>query len=152
MRILSIGGGPAGLYFSILMKKAFPEARIRVVERNRADDTFGWGVVFSDETLGNFAEADAESFEEIRASFRYWTDIRTWVSGTWVRSTGHGFCGLSRKRLLEIPAAEVVLAGRRYLTLEQQARPVVLAGVPGVLDEIHFGRVERVPQILAGRS
>lgn len=102
MRILSIGGGPAGLYFSILMKKAFPQVRIRVLERNRADDTFGWGVVFSDETLGNFAAADPESFEAIRASFRYWTDIRTWIRGSWVRSTGHGFCGLSRKRLLEI--------------------------------------------------
>ena len=54
MRIASVGGGPAGLYFALLMKKAHPDAEIRVLERNRADDTFGWGVVFSDETLGNF--------------------------------------------------------------------------------------------------
>ena len=102
MKIACIGGGPAGLYFSILMKKAFPESEITVYERNKADDTFGWGVVFSDETLGNFEEADPESFAEITASFAYWTDIETYYADTCVRSTGHGFCGLSRKKLLQI--------------------------------------------------
>ena len=102
MNIACIGGGPAGLYFAILMKKAHPESRIRVVERNRPDDTFGWGVVFSDETLDNFAAADPESFAEIQSNFAYWTDIDTFYGGTCVRSTGHGFCGLSRKRLLQI--------------------------------------------------
>ncbi len=102
MRISCLGGGPAGLYFSILMKKAFPEAAITVFERNRADDTFGWGVVFSDETLGHFEDADPETYAAMRESFAYWTDIRTWVGGTWTRSTGHGFCGMARKRLLEI--------------------------------------------------
>ncbi len=102
MRIVSIGGGPAGLYFSILMKKAFPDVTIDVYERNRADDTFGWGVVFSDETLGGFEEADAQSFQEITSSFRYWGDIETYFGGECVRSTGHGFCGMSRKRLLNI--------------------------------------------------
>jgi anthraniloyl-CoA monooxygenase len=102
MRILSIGGGPAGLYFSLLMKKAKPDADITVVERNRADDTFGWGVVFSDETLGHFERCDPESMARIRQSFRYWGEIETHQGGTTVTSTGHGFCGLSRKALLVI--------------------------------------------------
>jgi anthraniloyl-CoA monooxygenase len=102
MNIASLGGGPAGLYFAILMKKAYPAARIEVFERNKADDTFGWGVVFSDETLSNFEEADPESFAEIRRQFRYWGDIETWYGDTCVRSTGHGFCGMSRRKLLSI--------------------------------------------------
>jgi len=102
MNIASLGGGPAGLYFSILMKKAFPDARIQVFERNKADDTFGWGVVFSDETLGHFEAADPETYREIRRQFRYWGDIETWYGDTCVRSTGHGFCGMSRKKLLQI--------------------------------------------------
>ncbi len=102
MRISVVGGGPAGLYASILMKKAFPDASIGVWERNKAQDTFGWGVVFSDETLGHFEAADPETYAQIRSAFAYWTDIETWVGGTWTRSTGHGFCGMSRKRLLEI--------------------------------------------------
>jgi anthraniloyl-CoA monooxygenase len=102
MRIVSIGAGPAGLYFSLLMKKASPGARITVLERNRPDDTFGWGVVFSEETLENLERADPPSIEAIRARFRYWGDIETFVRGQKVRSTGHGFCGLSRKTLLGI--------------------------------------------------
>src|SRR5262245_24452431 len=102
MRIVSIGGGPAGLYFALLMKKAFPGADITVVERNRADDTFGWGVVFSDETLGHFEREDAESMARIRRSFRYWGEIETHQGGAVTTSTGHGFCGLSRKTLLMI--------------------------------------------------
>ena len=107
MRIACIGGGPAGLYFAILMKKARPEAEITVYERNKPDDTFGWGVVFSDETLGGFEEADPETYAEIRRRFAYWTDIETFLETApgqveMVRSTGHGFCGLSRKSLLQL--------------------------------------------------
>ena len=102
MRIVSVGGGPAGLYFSLLMKQARPDADVVVYERNRADDTFGWGVVFSDETLDNFREADPATYEAIRRNFAYWGDIETYYADTCVRSTGHGFCGLSRRRLLEI--------------------------------------------------
>ncbi len=102
MKIECIGGGPAGLYFSILMKQAHPGADITVYERNAPTDTFGWGVVFSDETLGHFRQADAPSFDEITANFTYWPDIETYYGGTCVRSTGHGFCGMSRRRLLEI--------------------------------------------------
>jgi anthraniloyl-CoA monooxygenase len=102
MRIVSVGAGPAALYFGILMKKAVPSADITLLERNRADDTFGWGVVFSEETLENFERADAESMQKVRASFRFWGDIETHIRGSVVRSTGHGFCGLSRKTLLAI--------------------------------------------------
>jgi anthraniloyl-CoA monooxygenase len=102
VRIVSIGGGPAGLYFAILMKKAFPEALIEVFERNRPEDTFGFGVVFSDETLGLFQTADPESFARIERRFRYWRDIHTWHKGEWTVSTGHGFCALGRAELLQI--------------------------------------------------
>lgn len=111
MKITCLGGGPGGLYFALLMKKAFPDAAITVLERNKADDTFGWGVVFSDETLGNFEKADPESFAEIRKSFAYWSDIETFYRGEMVRSTGHGFCGLSRKRLLQIFHARCAALG-----------------------------------------
>ncbi len=100
MRIVSIGGGPAGLYFSILMKNALPGAEITVYERNRPGDTFGWGVVFSDETLDNFERADPQTFAEITSRFRYWKNIETWYGGECVVSTGHGFAALSRRTLL----------------------------------------------------
>jgi anthraniloyl-CoA monooxygenase len=102
MDIAVIGGGPGGLYFSILARKAFPDARVRVVERNGPEDTFGWGVVFSRETLGNIEEADPESYARIAAAFTYWDDIETFQGGARTVSTGHGFCGLSRKTLLGI--------------------------------------------------
>jgi anthraniloyl-CoA monooxygenase len=102
MKIVSIGGGPAGLYFAILMKMAFPGSSLRIVERNRPEDTFGWGVVFSDETLGMFEKADGKTFGEITSSFKYWRDIETYYGGTCTVSTGHGFAALSRKRLLQI--------------------------------------------------
>ena len=102
LNIVCVGGGPAALYFGILMKKAFPVCEIDVIERNREDDTFGWGVVFSAGTLGNLEEADPESYSRIADQFVYWDDIETYVGGARVVSTGHGFCGLSRKRLLMI--------------------------------------------------
>ncbi|MFO1031634.1 MAG: bifunctional salicylyl-CoA 5-hydroxylase/oxidoreductase [Planctomycetota bacterium] len=102
MKIACIGGGPASLYFAILLKKRRPDVEIDVFEQNKADDTFGWGVVFSDETLGNFEAADPESYLRIRERFAYWTDIDTHFRGAKVTSTGHGFCGLARVQLLEI--------------------------------------------------
>jgi len=100
MRIVSIGGGPAGLYASILFKRAFPDAEVVVYERNRPEDTFGWGVVFSAETLTHFRDADAPSYDKIIDQFIYWDDIETYFGDTCVRSTGHGFCGMSRQKLL----------------------------------------------------
>jgi len=106
MKIRVIGGGPGGLYFALLARKTLPGCDVVVHERNKSDDTFGWGVVFSDETLGGFEEADPESFEAIRSNFAYWTDIETFIGPVGqeacVRSTGHGFCGLSRKQLLQL--------------------------------------------------
>jgi len=102
MRIVCIGGGPAGLYFALLMKQARPEATITVVERNRPNDTFGWGVVFSDQTLSNLARADSPTYDAILASFYHWDEIDVHFKGRTITSSGHGFCGIARKRLLSI--------------------------------------------------
>ena len=102
MRILCIGGGPAGLYLALLLKKADPRHVIRVVERNRPYDTFGWGVVFSDNTMGNLEAADAQTATEIAGAFNHWDDIDVHFRGTTITSGGHGFCGIGRKRLLNI--------------------------------------------------
>ncbi len=111
MRIACIGGGPAGLYFSILMKKAFPAVEVEVFERNKADDTFGWGVVFSKETLGNFKDADPESYRAIEEAFVTWDDIASFHGGQKTVSTGHGFCGLARKQLLVLLQARARALG-----------------------------------------
>ena len=102
MNITCIGGGPAGLYFGLLMKKQNPAHQITVVERNRPYDTFGWGVVFSDQTLGNLVNADEQTARTILQSFNHWDDIDTHFKGATVTSGGHGFCGIGRKRLLNI--------------------------------------------------
>jgi len=102
MNIVCIGGGPAGLYFALLMKKQQPAHRIVVVERNRPYDTFGWGVVFSDQTLGNLVAADEPTARQILQAFNHWDDIEVCFKGETVRSGGHGFCGIGRKRLLNI--------------------------------------------------
>jgi anthraniloyl-CoA monooxygenase len=102
MNILCIGGGPAGLYFALLMKQRDPGHRVVVVERNRPFDTFGWGVVLSDQTLGNLRAADPVSARLIGDAFNHWDDIEVFFKGRSVRSTGHGFCGIGRKRLLNI--------------------------------------------------
>lgn len=102
MNILCIGGGPAGLYFALLMKKQNPAHRITVIERNRPYDTFGWGVVFSDQTLGNLVKADEPTAKTILQAFNHWDDIDVHFKGQVVTSGGHGFCGIGRKRLLNI--------------------------------------------------
>ena len=102
MKIVSIGGGAAGLYFGILMKKQDPSHEITVIERNRPYDTFGWGVVFSDSTLGNFVRADEPTARKILGSFNHWDDIDVRINGKNFISGGHGFCGIGRKRLLNI--------------------------------------------------
>ena len=102
MKVHVIGGGPAGLYFAILAKKAWPQMRITVFERNRPDDTFGFGVVFSDETLDTFEIYDHESYRAIVGRFAYWDDIEIHFRGTTHRIGGNGFCGCSRAALLKI--------------------------------------------------
>ena len=102
MKISVIGGGPAGLYFSLLLKKADPSHQISVYERNAPDDTFGWGVVFSDQTLENFRQADAPTYEAITGNFAHWDDIDVHFKGRVITSGGHGFSGIARKKLLHI--------------------------------------------------
>jgi anthraniloyl-CoA monooxygenase len=101
-RVVFIGGGPAGLYGAILLKKALPELKVEVYERNRPDDTFGWGVVFSDQTMSGFREADPQSHDAITRDFYHWDDIDVHFRGETIRSGGHGFCGIGRRRLLNI--------------------------------------------------
>jgi anthraniloyl-CoA monooxygenase len=102
MKIDVIGGGPAGLYFAILVKKSWPDARVGVVERNRPDDTFGFGIVLSDDTLNNLRQADEPSYRDIAANFAYWDDIYVYYKGRTLASSGHGFSGLGRLKLLQI--------------------------------------------------
>lgn len=102
MNIVCIGGGPAGLYFGLLMKLSDPSHEITIIERNRPYDTFGWGVVFSDATLENLREADPVSAEKIALAFNHWDDIETHYKGKSIRSSGHGFIGIGRKKLLNI--------------------------------------------------
>jgi anthraniloyl-CoA monooxygenase len=102
MKITVIGGGPGGLYFSILLKKAIPHCQIDIYERNKADDSFGFGVVFSDETLSEFLTRDPKSYELIRSKFAYWDDLDVARDGEIVRISGNGFCGCSRKTLLQL--------------------------------------------------
>ena len=102
MRIACLGGGPAGLYFAISMKLRDPAHHIDLFERNRADDTFGWGVVFSDQTVENLMANDPVSGSAISGEFAHWDDIEVHIHGETVRSSGHGFIGIGRKRLLGI--------------------------------------------------
>src|SRR5512134_1431947 len=111
MKVDVIGGGPAGLYFAILTKKSRPDARVQVVERNRPDDTFGFGIVLSDDTLNNLRQADEPSYRDIAASFAYWDDIYVHYKGRTLRSSGHGFSGLGRLKLLQILQARAAALG-----------------------------------------
>lgn len=162
MKINVIGGGPAGLYFSILMKKVRPGAQITVYERNRPDDTFGWGVVFSDETLGHFREADAPTYEAITSDFVHWDAIDIHFRGRTMRSGGHGFCGIARRRLLEIlqqRAAELDVDLRFQTEIEPadierlHAEADLLVGADGVHSKVrtHFADAFR-PKITEGKA
>jgi anthraniloyl-CoA monooxygenase len=115
MNIVCIGGGPAGLYFGLLMKKQDPAHEITVIERNRPYDTFGWGVVFSDQTLGKLVAADEETARTILQAFNHWDDIDVHFKGRTITSGGHGFCGIGRKRLLNILQARCEALGVRLV-------------------------------------
>ncbi|NRB18566.1 MAG: bifunctional salicylyl-CoA 5-hydroxylase/oxidoreductase [Rhodobacteraceae bacterium] len=102
MKVMCLGGGPAGLYFAISMKLRDPSTEVTVLERNKANDTFGWGVVLSDDALDQMQENDPKSTAEIRNSFAYWDDIAVEHNGDRTVSGGHGFAGIGRKKLLII--------------------------------------------------
>ncbi|MCV6626909.1 MAG: bifunctional salicylyl-CoA 5-hydroxylase/oxidoreductase, partial [Cellvibrionaceae bacterium] len=102
MKITVIGGGPGGMYFALLTKKAKPDWDIEIYEQNKRDDTFGFGVVFSDDTLDEFLSRDPESYERIRDDFAYWDDIVIRYKGEEIRASGNGFCGTSRVSLLNL--------------------------------------------------
>jgi len=105
MRIAVVGGGPAGLYFALLMKRDWPALDVTVLERNQPDDTFGFGVVFSDQTLDIFKAADATSYAAIRDNFAYWDDVEVHFKDSVHRVSGNGFCGCSRRSLLMLVQA-----------------------------------------------
>jgi anthraniloyl-CoA monooxygenase len=111
MRVACVGGGPAGLYLAIQLKRADPSHEVVVLERNRRDDPFGFGVVFSDATGDNLAEADPTTYREMAARFHRWDDIHIHYQGHFLTSTGHGFSGLSRAALLEILARRAAELG-----------------------------------------
>ena len=123
MRIACLGGGPAGLYFAIMAKKARPEWEITVIERNRPDDTFGWGVVFSDKTMDGFRAADPETHAAIIGAFRHWDDIDVHFRGRTFTSSGHGFCGIARLRLLQILHARAAGLGVKLVFQQEVADP-----------------------------
>src|SRR3954454_14554820 len=132
MKVAVIGGGPAGLYFSLLMKKADPAHEVVLLERNAPDATFGWGVVFSDQTLGNFRAADPESFQRISDNFARWDDIDVHVRGRTITSGGHGFAGIARRKLLQILLARARALGVdvRFNTEIRDEAHLALLGIP----------------------
>ncbi|MGH7678809.1 MAG: bifunctional salicylyl-CoA 5-hydroxylase/oxidoreductase [Gemmatimonadaceae bacterium] len=102
MKVITIGGGPAGLYFALLLRKQDASHQVTVLERNGPSDAYGWGVVFSEQTLENLRRADAETYQAITARFAHWDDIDVHVKGRTITSSGHGFAGIARRTLLDI--------------------------------------------------
>ncbi|WP_171177012.1 bifunctional salicylyl-CoA 5-hydroxylase/oxidoreductase [Ruegeria sp. HKCCD8929] len=123
MRVACLGGGPAGLYFAISMKLRDPSHEVTVIERNKGDDTFGWGVVLSDDALENLTANDPKSAEAIRANFAYWDDIAVIHDGHRTVSGGHGFAGIGRKAMLLLLQDRARELGVN-LQFQTEARPV----------------------------
>lgn len=148
LKIVIIGGGPGGLYFANLMKLANPDHDITIYEQNRAKDTFGFGVVFSDETLGNFTRQDPETYKAITEAFAYWDEIEVRYRGRRIRSGGHGFCGMARITLLNILQARAEQLGvkvqfqDRVESLEQFGDADVIIGADGLNSVVREGYQE----------
>ena len=159
MRIVTVGGGPAGLYISLLLKKADPEHDITLIERNPPDATYGWGVVFSDRTLGEFRDADARTFQEITDHFVLWDAIDVRFKGEVVRSGGHVFAGLSRKALLNILQRRCEELGVKlkfeteFDDLDEYRKADLLIGADGVRSFVRDTLAEAFdPRFQLGRS
>lgn len=133
MKIAVLGGGPAGLYFAISMKLRDSGHDITLYERNRADDTFGWGVVLSDETMSNFGDNDPVSEKAIRDSFAYWDDVKTVRGDEQMTSGGHGFCGIGRKKMLLLLQDRARDLGVR-LEFQAELSPERIAGLKDEFD------------------
>ncbi|WP_428263491.1 bifunctional salicylyl-CoA 5-hydroxylase/oxidoreductase [Haliangium sp.] len=158
MKIACIGGGPAGLYFAILMKKLDPAHQITVYERNRPGDTFGWGVVFSDQTLENLSGADEDTRREIIDSFAHWDDIDIHFGGRVIRSGGHAFCGIARRHLLEILARRAEGLGvelvyeREVEGVHELADADLIVAADGINSKVRSAYAEHFrPDIAVGR-
>ncbi len=131
VNVAIVGAGPAGLYLAILLKRDDPRHRVAVYERNRLEDTFGFGVVFSDETLENVGEADPETNQAMAAAAARWEDIEIHYRGTIMRSTGHRFSGLERKTLLELLARRALALGVE-VHWQREIRSLSDCGLPDV--------------------
>ncbi len=127
MRIAIVGGGPGGLYFAALAKQLNPAHEITVWERNAADDTFGFGVVFSDETLGGIEHADPAIYAAMEREFARWDDIDVHYRGQVITSGGHGFAAISRRRLLQILRRRCAGLGVRMYFRTEAPDPATLA-------------------------
>jgi anthraniloyl-CoA monooxygenase len=115
------------LYFAILMKKANPAHDITVIDRNAADNTFGWGIVFSDKTMAGFRDADEQVVNEIEANFHHWDDIDVHFKGRKITSGGHGFCGIARLKLLQIFQKRAAELGAKMLWEQEITDPDIYA-------------------------
>lgn len=127
MRIACLGGGPAGLYFAIMMKKANPAHAVTVIDRNAADNTFGWGVVFSDKTMDGFRAADEQVVNEIEANFYHWDDVDVYFKDRKITSSGHGFCGIARLKMLQIFQRRATELGVKMLWEQEISDPDIYA-------------------------
>jgi len=160
MRIVCVGGGPGGLYFALLMKKADPRHQITVIERNRSDDTFGFGVVFSDATMAAVAGADSDTYGEIAHHLVHWDDIEVNYRGERIVSSGHGFSGMSRHTLLRVLQEQACGAGvevrfeREVTSLDVcAAADVVVAsdGANSAMRRLLEGRIRTTMDVRANR-
>jgi anthraniloyl-CoA monooxygenase len=145
VKVAVIGGGPGGLYLAILLRKSNRGHDITVYERNAPDDTFGWGVVFSEATLDNLEEADAESYRAIAATFAKWDAVDVHYKGDVIRSGGHGFCGIERKRLLNLlqARAEGLGVAIKYRTELREPPPADLVVAADGVNSLLRARFEK---------
>jgi len=158
LRIACLGGGPAGLYFAILAKCADPAHEIEVVERHRPEDSFGWGIVFSDRTLETLRQADPPSHAEITGCFRHWSDIDIDFKGSRITARGHGFAGIARASLIRILQRRAEALGVRLITGSEFADPAawddrdLVVGADGSNSAVRRAHEERFAPVVRESS